>query len=400
MLDLIKTGLSREMIEEISKQNNEPKWLLERRLENFSVFESLHEPDFVYGLSISLDKSQLSLNEINPICNPEEKILGSAENNGIIVKDLHQALKTHESIIRKYLLTLKPKNKFEALSCAFWSKGVFIYVPKGTEAKNPIEIISKLKTQTNIETFLIISEPWGKLNIIEGQESIVNSKSYNIQNIEIFGKDSSGIEFGCIQNFPENTINFSFRKAVLEKDASIDWTICDLGGLFTSSSATTNLIGPGASVNNTGIFLGKRNQQFDFSMNAIHMAPNTTSDLLTKGALDDRSKGVYGGLVKIAPTATKSSGYQKADIILLSHEAMAAPIPNLEIETNDVNRCAHGASVGQVDKEKLFYMMSRGLSEREAIKQVVQGLLEPAIEKIRIEKVQENLRKLIEERLL
>ena len=397
MLDLIKNSLSRENLEKISKNKNEPEWLLERRLENFYVFESLPEPDFIYGLSIILDRSQINLGEIDPLSGQEN--IQIKTNHRIIIKDLHEALKTHEDIIKIHLLKNQPKNKFEALASAFWTGGLFIYLPKNTEIEMPAEIYSNLISQSCIQTILVIAEPFSKISIIESQESQREEKSYRFQNIEIFGKESSKIEFSSIQNNRENVINFSFRKAFIEKDASVHWNICDLGGLFTKSDVTTSLIGQGASVNNIGIFLGKRNQQFDFSANAIHLAPNTSSELLTKGALSDKSKGVYGGLIKITPEGTKSSGHQKVDILLLSKEAEAAPIPNLEIETNDVKKCSHAASVGQVDKEKLFYLMSRGLSEKEASNQIVKGLLEPAIQKIKIEKVQKHLRNLIEERL-
>ncbi len=397
MLGLIKNNLTIETIEEISRSNHEPAWLLERRLQNFHFFGDLPHPDFVYGLSVSLDKSLIDLNEIK--LQAENKNIQMKTSDGILVKDIHDAMKTHGDLLKEHFLKTKPANKFEALCSAFWNSGVFIYLPKKTEVKIPIEIYSKLISAASMQTILIVAEPFSKVSIIESQESEAGEKSYRFQNLEIFGKESSKIEFASVQANKENVINFSYRKAFMEKDASIEWNISDLGGLFTSSHVTTNLVGQGASVNNTGIFLGKRDQQFDFSVNAIHFAPNTTSELLTKGALDGRSKGVYGGLVKITPTGAQSSGHQRADILLIGHDAQAAPIPNLEIETNDVKRCSHGASVGQVDKEKLFYLMSRGLSEKDAVKQVIKGLLEPAIRKIKIEKVQGNLRKLIEERL-
>ncbi len=397
MLDLIKNNLTKETVEEISKQKNEPAWLLEKRLESLSYFENFPEPDFIYGLSIALDRSEIDLNEISPL-EKQNKIEFTA-NDKIIIKDLHEALKSHEEIIKKSFLKTKPKNKFDALASAFWSEGLFIYAPKNTEIEIPIEIFSQLTSQTSIQTILIIAEPFSKISIIRVNNSSVKEKSYSFQNIEIIGKESSKVNFISIQNFQENVINFSFRKAQAERDTSINFNVCDLGGLFTKSDVETNLIGQGASAGNLGIFLGGGNQQFDFSANSIHLAPNTSSEMFARGGLFGKSKAVYGGLIKITRDAPKSSGYQKQDIILLDPQAEAAPIPNLEIETNDVKKCGHGAAVGQVDKEKLFYLMSRGLSEKDAIKTVVHGLLEPAINKIKSEKIQIQLRELIMEKL-
>lgn len=436
MLQLTSNTLTKEALEEISKQKNEPQWLLEKRLAAFSEFERLEMPSFSHGLGINLDASEVDINEINVLnsIDPTGKPK-FVEDKNIIIKDLHEALqpfslekksveivsrlfeKTRdisspfhwemkipketktESLIKKYFLTTKPSDKISALNQAFFTGGLFVYVPKNVEVKIPIEIISKLTQESLLETTLIIAEPFSKLTIMETQESQSKQKAYRLQNIEIFCGESSKVEFACIQNNQENTINFSSRTACLEKDASIEWNICDFGGSFTKSGVTTKLCGQGSSVNNIGIFLGRQTQQFDFSVNAIHLAPHTYSEMITKGALSGKSKSIYSGLIKIDPTGSKSSGYQKADVLLLSPEAAASPIPNLEIETNDIQKCGHGATVGQVDKEKLFYLMSRGLPEKDAIKQIVFGMLNPAIQKIKTEDMRSRLEKSIEEKL-
>lgn len=400
MLQLTANTLTKEAVEEISKQKNEPQWLLEKRLAAFSEFERLEMPSFSNGLGISLDASEVDINEINILNfrDPPEKTK-FVEDKNIVIKDLHEALSASGNLIKKYFLTTKPSDKISALNQAFFTGGLFVYVPKNMEVKIPIEIISKLTQENLLETTLIIAEPFSKLTIMETQESQLKSKAYRLQNIEIFCGESSKVDFACIQNNQENSINFSSRTACLEKDASIEWNICDFGGSFTKSDVTTRLCGQGASVNNIGVFLGGKTQQFDFSVNSIHLAPNTSSEMITKGALSGKSKSVYSGLIKISAAGPKSSGYQKADVLLLSPEAAASPIPNLEIETNDVKKCGHGATVGQVDKEKLFYLMSRGLPEKDAIKQIVFGMLNPAIQKIKSEDVRNRLEAIIEEKV-
>ena len=217
--------------------------------------------------------------------------------------------------------------------------------------------------------------------------------------MEIFAKESSKIEFCGVQNLSENVFNISDRKAVTEKDSLIEWIICDIGGGVTKSDVITYLNGEGSSVKNIGLFLGKDNQQFDFSVTAVHKSAHTLSDMLTKGALTGKSKSVYRGYIKIKNTAPKSSGYQKADMLLLSPNAEADPIPNLEIDNNDIEKCTHGATVGQIDKEKLFYMMSRGLTEKDATKQVVNGLFSPAMSRINSDLIKNNLNEILEKKM-
>ena len=162
MLELASKNLTREAIEEISRQKNEPEWLLEKRLQAFSQFERLELPDFSYGLATRLDATELDINEINPFEHSSEiKIKNPAHQ--LVVKDLNEALKTHEELIKKYFLTTTASNKLEALTSAFWSKGLFIYVPKGAEAT--LEIESTLNGQNFLETILVVAEPFSKLTL-------------------------------------------------------------------------------------------------------------------------------------------------------------------------------------------------------------------------------------------
>ena len=156
--------------------------------------------------------------------------------------------------------------------------------------------------------------------------------------------------------------------------------------------------GDGATTNNHGIFFGSRQQQFDLVAKSIHNAPHTVSDIFTKGVLTGSSKCLYRGLVRIESNAFGSNGYQKEDTLLLSEDAVADSIPNLEIENNDV-RCTHGASIGRIDREKLFYMKSRGLNDEQATREYVKGFFEPLIQKIQIQNLRDNMHEMIAERM-
>ncbi len=394
-------ALSEDLVREISKQKNEPRWLLERRLEAFEKMSNIELSSFVYGLGISIDISSLKLENIDPLQSLQENPVSITKHDDLIISDLHQALKTHEDLIKKHFLaTQEGETKLGALHSAFWTRGTFIYVPRGTEASLPIKHQSLLTKNTLLENILVIAEPLSKVTLIDVSESTDrNVPSFKSQKVDIFAKESSKIEFFGIQNLGESVFNVSDRKAFLSKDASIDWIITDLGGSVTKSDAVTYLKEEGSGVKNIGLFLGKDKQQFDFTIKAVHLAAHTTSDMLTKGALSGRSKTIYRGYIQIKDTAPKSSGYQKADILLLSPDAEADPIPNLEIDNNDIEKCTHGATVGQIDRDKMFYMMSRGLSEKEAIKKFVEGLFEPAISRIKVESLQENMIEILEKRL-
>ncbi|MBI4163336.1 MAG: Fe-S cluster assembly protein SufD [Candidatus Aenigmarchaeota archaeon] len=393
-------NLTEDLVREISKEKNEPEWLLKQRLEAFYRIDKIDFGNFMYGLGITIDASSLNLEKINPKTSFQNQPASFNRADGTVVSDLHEAFKTHENLIKKYLSSVPDfENKLSVLHDAFWTRGLFIYVPRGVETTLPIKLTSIMTKTTLIENTLIVTEPLSKLTLIDVSESSEKAYGFRSQKIKIFAGESSKIEFSGFQNYSELVANISDRKAFLGKDASIDWIITDLGGSLTKSDVTTYLQGEGSSVKNIGLFLGNGNQQFDFNVKATHIAPHTSSDMLTKGALSGKSKSVYRGYIQIKDTASKSAGYQKADILLLSEDAEADPIPNLEIDNNDIEKCTHGATVGQIDRDKLFYMMSRGLSEKEATKKFVEGLFEPALSRIKVEAIQHHILKIIEAKL-
>ncbi len=386
-------NLTEDLVRQISKKNNEPTWLLKKRLEAFENFSQLEFGSFVYGLGIRIDTSSLDLESINPIESLGNQPLKTEKSQNIIASDLHEAISTYEDIIKKHLMTTGETDKLSALHKAFWTRGLFVHVPKETEATLKYD---SFLDKTLLENILIIVEPFSKLNIMDISKGRGDFRS---QYLEIFAKDSSTVNFTGIQEYKENTFNLSDRTAVMENNSTINWIVSDIGGSVTRSNVTTILQGEGSSVKNIGLFLSGGNQQSDFMVTAIHKGRNTTSDMLTKGALTGKSKAVYRGYVKIKETAPKSSGYQRADILLLSPDAEADPIPNLEIDNNDINKCTHGATVGQIEKDKLFYMMSRGLSKIDATKQIVRGLFEPAMKRIHTDSVRRDMEEILEKRL-
>ena len=375
-------SLTKEAIKELSRKHNEPEWMLQKRLAAFAQFESTEMPELRYGLHIFGTYGDLQLDKLNFSQDTEES--GSQHGvevlhaqPGIIIEDLHAALRDKErsELIKQYFMTacIKPEeNKFTALHAAFWQRGLLIHVPKEVEVKQPIHI--RMKTTGDvIEHVLVIAELSSKIDIVEEVVSEHGEKLWFRSGLtEIFAKEYAQVQFASIQNLGSNVFNFTIKRANIEKEGRADWLDCVFGSSITISDITSMLNGHRAKSNNWSVFFGDKKQTFDFSMKSVHGAPDTFSDIRTKGVLDDHAKSIYRGNIKIKQWAARSNGYQKEDTLLLSDTAENDSIPKLEIDTNDV-KCSHGAAIGQVDEEKLFYMMSRGIPEALAKKRIEEG---------------------------
>jgi len=272
-----------------------------------------------------------------------------------------------------------------------WSDGVFAEIEKdGT-----IEI--KFSPQSNQATrSLIVVRPNARARIFEYLES--SSASFFANNTEIIAMENSHIDYFILQKF-FSADNFVLKRAICDRNARIDWHFGYFGGNMSRLKIETVFSGEGSSSENYGVFSGKEGQHFDITTLAHHKAPHTSNNILTKGVLKEKSTSVYRGLIKIEKEAQKTDSYLGDHTLLLSEKALANSIPSLKIDANDV-RATHGATVGQVDKEQLFYLMSKGLDEQEAETLLVQGFLEPVVAKFNDESFKKIIQKNIEERIL
>ncbi len=389
--------LNKELITQLSSKNEEPHWLLEQRLKSLEQYKSLPAPLFKYGIGIFLDITELKLDNIDPTGN--NSLTVTCEDKKIEILNLKEALKKHETLVKKYLFSLIENDKISTLHKAFLNNAIFIRIPENTYSNKPININFCLESNTSLDSILIIAEPNSKATIIEhsndasGKENI----GFRSQIVEIIAKENTKIEYVSIQNISQNVNNFTKRKASVEKDAYVYWLDCILGSRFTQSITTTFLNDIGATNKNLGLFLGDNDQRYDINAETIHNASKTQCDMYTKGVLNDNAKNVYRGLVRIQPQAYNCKGYQKSDTLLLGENTETDPVPILEIHNNDV-KCGHGATVGQIDKEKIFYMMSRGLSEQEAIETIIKGFFDPILNQLS-EELAKEFRQTIEKRV-
>ena len=384
----------KELVNDI-QECEEPHWMKEKRLNALELFNCSPIPEFRYGITININPSEINFSEIKL---PEKKLIELPKINGIIIENLSEALTNHEDLVKKHFLScFSILGKFEALHTLLWNKGVFIYVPKNTIIKKSIKI-TDLNDNFEFQHNLIIVDENSSISIFEEESSNNNEKSYKTKVTEIFVDNNSSLNYGNFQNLSQNTITFSTKRAMVNQNANINWVDFCLGGKLTKSEIITKLEKEGSNTNVYNLFFTNNSQQFDLSSSIYHNAKHTKSDMAVRGALDNKSKVIINGLVKIAEKATNSNGYQKQDALLLSQEAEIDPIPNLEIDNNEV-KCSHGTTVSRLDKEKLFYLKSRGIPEEKAAKLLIKGFFDPIIRKRRNKQARKDLRTAISSKL-
>ncbi len=389
--------LNERVIRNISERMNEPEWMLDRRLEAFEKFKELNMPSFKYGIGISVDVSEINLNDMNPL---DDKSRYKVDADDVEVLSFNEAFENHENLLRDNFMTkyvLFSEDKFTAFHAAFFNSGILIRIPKNKNVKRPVKLHLNLNGNSRIDHILVIAEENSSAIIVESSSSNENHGFRN-QIVEIVVKENAKIEYRSLQNFSQGIYNFSKKRAHVERNGFMQWVDCYIGGKFTQSLTKTFLNGENAESYSQGIIFGDNEQCFDVNTETIHVASRTKCNMMTRVVLNDSAKTVYRGLVRVNPKAVKCEGYQKNDTILLSENAEADVVPNLEIENNDV-KCSHGATISQIDESKLFYMMSRGIDEKSAKKQIVEGFFDPILVKIDNDVLKENIKSSISERL-
>ncbi len=383
--------MNRETITRISRENNEPDWLLSRRLSALEQFEKLPMPIFKYGIGIYVNPGSLNLADLN--ISKENKLI--AKSKEAVILPFKEALEKYHDLIKQYFGScIKSEDKLTALHYSSFN-GLFIYIPENTLA-SPIQINFDLSSDS-VDHILIVADKNSRAYILDSTKSNKNSK-FRSQVIEIIAKESAKVDFISLQNLSKETFNFTSRKAIAEKDAVINWFDYCLGSKFSKVATTASLEGQGASSQNLGIFLGDETQAYDINNTTIHNSAFTKCDMLTKGVLKDKAKAIYRGLIKINPQAHNSQGYQKEDTLLIGEDAEADAVPILEIHNDNV-KCKHGTTIGQLDQEKLFYMTSRGLDEETAKAKIIEGFFELMMSKLPEDFVNLSFREIIAERL-
>ena len=292
-------------------------------------------------------------------------------------------------------------DKFAAHNAAAWRNGLLVHVPGGLELERPlfVRVVNAIENGSLFWRLLVVAEEGSRFTLIEEYSSASpDLAAYSNAAVELFVERGAKLEYVSLQNLSRETWHFATHHARVEQDAELDWVAGGFGSKKGKTRIQNDLAGQGATSRVTGAYFADGEQHLDYDTFQEHIAPHTTSDFAFKGALRDNATTVWRGMIRVEQTAQRTNAYQENRNLLLSSEAHADSIPGLEILANDV-RCTHGATLGQVDRDQLFYLMSRGLSRWEAERLIVRGFFQDVLDRIDLEPVREALADALEARI-
>jgi len=420
-------SFTRDAVEQLSASLDEPQWMLDLRLVAWEVYAALPVPTTrdeawrrtdlrrlkldalgpslngkvadgaaipeYLGAQLTNDAAGGVLVEVNGIVNSYE-LSDELRAQGVIFCDMHTAVREHGDLVRKHFMTHAVRieeGKFAALHGAFWRGGVFLYVPRNVVAAAPLH---SALWATNGRTFthtLVVLDKNSEATFIDEYASPV-SEGQALHNgaIELIVGDGASLRYASLQDFGTNVWQLNHECGRVGRDAKLDWITSVMGTRLTKAFQTSELDGAGGWARMSGIFFTNGRQHIDLDTEQNHNAPDTTSDLLYKGALRDHSRTVWQGMIKALPNSQRIDGFQANRNLMLDRTARADSIPGLEIQADDV-RCTHASTIGKLDEEEIFYLMSRGIPRAEAIRTVIQGFFDPVMQRIPFEGVRTRI---------
>ena len=419
---------------------SEPEWLRERRAHAWDVYERTPMPtirleEWRYtNLKKKLDLNSLQLSDAEAMSDdastwPERLRAAMDEDReasghiviidghvvhadvdkqlatqGVILESLQEAITNHEELVREHLATdavPAEEGKFAALNAALWSDGIFLYVPKGVQLELPVRVTRWLSEAGTayFSRVLIVAEAQSQVSYVdEVLSDDFESQTYTSTAVELIAREGARVQYVAAQRLGRGAFYQSMQRTLAQRDSKLDTLNVALGASVTRVDLNARLLGPGANSDMLGLYFGDDDQHFDFNTSQDHVAEHTSSDLLYKGALDGASRAAFRGIIRVLPGAQGTDAYQTNRNLLLSPESRADSLPNLEIEADDV-KCSHGATVGQLDDEAKFYLMSRGLSLIQAERLVVLGFLGEVLAKLPLGGVVDKVTRVIEQKL-
>ena len=316
-------------------------------------------------------------------------------DKGVLFGSLDELVVTHGDLVRKHLFTraVDPNyDKFAALHAACWSGGHLLYVPRGVAIDGPLHCLSAMSGGgIDLGHTLIVLEEGAEATVMcETASQQIDNGGFHCGATEVILAPSSRLRFVGLQNWGHGVWHFAHQKAIVGRDASLQWTLAAIGSRVSKVNQHVELAGKGAESQVNGVLFTEGKQHISYHTLQHHAAPYCRSDFLYKSALQDKSRTVWRGMIKVDPLAIKTNGYQRNDNLLLSSTARADSIPGLEIQCDDV-RCTHGSTTGKVDEELIFYAQCRGLTRKEATRLIVSGFFQQIFDRITIESVRDIL---------
>ncbi|MCC7359164.1 MAG: Fe-S cluster assembly protein SufD [Anaerolineales bacterium] len=320
----------------------------------------------------------------------------------VIFTDFLTATKKHADLLKKYLgkTVAIGEGKFAALAEALADGGVFVYVPKGVQAALPLHSVAWVTGQAHFSRVVIVVDDGASATVVHeiASPDSTPGQPLHVGTVEVLVGKKAHLTFVELQSLGRNVWNFTHERTRVKADGKADWIFSAVGSHLTKNFSEIDLDGAGSTGKMSGFYFADGEQHLDHDTQQNHNAPHTTSDLLFKGALRDKGHSVWQGMIYVAPGAQKADGYQANRNLVLNRGARADSIPGLEILADDV-RCTHGATVGQLEAEHIFYLMSRGITRADAERLVVDGFFDPILQRIPFEGVRQRLKRSIEAKM-
>lgn len=426
-MDQAASGLNESLVRRISKEKDEPTWMLDQRLAALKLFYQLELPTWGPDLSrLDLDKityyakameGQAQRWEDVPtdikntfdklgIPKAEQEVLAGVgaqyestvvyhslkaefKRQGVIFEDLDVAVKKYPELVRPYFMKAMPTSlhKFAALHGAVWSGGTFLYIPAGVRIKQPLQAYFRMnaKGMGQFEHTLIIIESGAEAHYIEGCSAPrYGVDSLHAGGVEIYVKDNARFRYSSVESWSKDAYNLNTKRAIVEQQAHMEWVGGNFGSNTTMLYPCSILVGEGASADHLGVAFANQGQVQDTGAKVIHAAKNTSSNIVMKSISKGGGRSIYRGLVEIAPQANQAMVSVKCDALILDEFSVSDTVPVMKIN-NATATIAHEASAGQINAEDLFYLRSRGLKEAEAAAMLVNGFIEPITKELPLE---------------
>jgi Fe-S cluster assembly protein SufD len=362
--------------------------------------EAVNRHGLLTGAGMAGERAGLQIQRNSEVISTQ--LSAAARDRGVIVDGLDAAAAANPDLVEPYLHTLvePERTKLTGLHAAFRTGGTFVHVPRNVQLELPIQSVAYLDADSAavFPHTLIVVEEGASLTFVDRLVSPDLDRALSDVVVEIHAGPGSHVRYISLQDWGRGVTHLSVQRARADRDAEVRSLAVAFGGDLSRTEVESVLAGAGAHSEMLGLYFTDATQHFDHRSLQDHVAPNCTSDLLYKGALKDASRVVYSGLIRIHPGARGSDAFQTNRNIVLSDEAKADSIPNLEIENNDV-RCSHAASVGPVDDTALFYLQTRGIPRDEAEQLIVTGFFQEVLERVPLEEIREGLASAIEAEL-
>ncbi|WP_217594074.1 Fe-S cluster assembly protein SufD [Cohnella sp. GbtcB17] len=322
---------------------------------------------------------------------------------GVVLASLEEAARSHEDLVRKHLMTAytPDEHKLAALHAALWNGGVFLYVPRGVELEEPVQalLFADDAEATFVPHVLIVAEANSRVTVVENAATAVGEAAIVLNGaVEVFAKAGSHVRYAAVHSLEKGAVDVSYRRAVLEQDARIEWIVGELQDGHILSDTKSILKGNGSVSDAKIITVGSGKQRMSLTTGAVHFGLSTESDMITRAVMKEEGTAVINGVTKIEKGATRANGQQTEKVLMLSPKARGDANPILLIDEDDV-KAGHAASVGQVNAEQVHYLMSRGISKTEAERLIIYGFLDPVVSEIPLESVREQLQRILERKL-